>query len=129
MYSAISYRMNQLHNVTNVSCSHHSLFQVRKPPIYLSCATNVSSKFSTRLGSHFLRSTLVGFITISFLPSFLSAKNNKFFYACVCLFASQSTGVPSYPSNVHRSTLRIPYFPIQSLRYFLFKQNIIYFLP
>ncbi|CAK8539418.1 unnamed protein product [Lathyrus sativus] len=55
MYSIISCRMNQLHNITNVSCSHLSLLHVRKPPIYVPCMTNVSSKFSTRLGSHFLQ--------------------------------------------------------------------------
>lgn len=85
MYSTISCRMNQLHNVTNVSCSHLSLFHVRKPPIYVPCATNVSSKFSTRLGSHFLRSThSLCLETFLFFQVFLSAKNNKFFYACFC---------------------------------------------
>ncbi|KAK2426056.1 putative sodium/metabolite cotransporter BASS5, chloroplastic [Trifolium repens] len=43
-------RVNQLHNVSR---SNLSLYHVSKPQIYAPFSTNVSSKFSICLGSHF----------------------------------------------------------------------------
>lgn len=127
MYS-ISSRVNQLHND---SCSHLSLCHVQKPPIYLRCSSNVYSPLSFLLGSNFQHSTLIVYSIHPFILFHFFVSTYKEYSIILCmllLLVSQSTEAPSCLSNVHRWTLRVPCYPIQSPRYLLLiqtKQNLL----
>ncbi|XP_039690221.1 probable sodium/metabolite cotransporter BASS5, chloroplastic isoform X1 [Medicago truncatula] len=87
MYS-ISCRVNQLHNV---SCSHLSLFHVRRPPIYVPCSTNLSSIFSIPSGSHFLR----------------KYRSSKFLLKCASLNSSGSLTPDPIPQIMNQKPMSI----------------------